>query len=55
MGRIGQSVVPILEVKSVWGTDAPTRIAYMDYPRVITLCERLAGQDAKLPLFLFLF
>ena len=22
--------MPILEEKSVWGTDAPTRIAYMD-------------------------
>ncbi|KAJ6346273.1 hypothetical protein OIU78_008832 [Salix suchowensis] len=77
-GLIGQYAVPILEDKSVWGTDAPTRIAYMDTqdiarltlialrnekingklltfagPRawttqeVITLCERLAGQDAK--------
>ncbi|XP_010242860.1 PREDICTED: uncharacterized protein ycf39 isoform X2 [Nelumbo nucifera] len=75
---IGQYAVPILEEKSVWGTDAPTRIAYMDTqdiarltfialrnekinkrlltfagPRawttqeVITLCERLAGQDAN--------
>ncbi|KAK7277434.1 hypothetical protein RIF29_18586 [Crotalaria pallida] len=80
-GLIGQYAVPILEEKSVWGTDAPTRIAYMDTqdiarltfialrndsiiknkhklltfagPRawttqeVITLCERLAGQDAN--------
>ncbi|KAJ0010566.1 hypothetical protein Pint_34136 [Pistacia integerrima] len=77
-GLIGQYVVPILEEKSVWGTDAQTRIAYMDTqdiarltfialrnenisgkiltfagPRawttqeVITLCERLAGQDAN--------
>ncbi|KVI04033.1 NAD(P)-binding domain-containing protein [Cynara cardunculus var. scolymus] len=77
-GLIGQYAVPILEEKSVWGTDAPTRIAYMDTqdiarltfiairsekvdgklltfagPRawttqeVITLCERLAGQDAS--------
>ncbi|KAK9164673.1 hypothetical protein Syun_005575 [Stephania yunnanensis] len=81
-GLIGQYAVPILEDKSVWGTDAPTRIAYMDTqarisfssrltfialrnekinkklltfagPRawttqeVITLCERLAGQDAN--------
>ncbi|KAL3580875.1 hypothetical protein D5086_018710 [Populus alba] len=34
----------ILEEKSV--SDAPTRIAYMD-TQVITLCERLAGQDAN--------
>ncbi|KAK9176378.1 hypothetical protein WN944_028395 [Citrus x changshan-huyou] len=78
VGLIGQYAVPILEEKSVWGTDAPTRIAYMDTqdiarltfvalrnekingrtltfsgPRawttqeVITLCERLAGQDAN--------
>ncbi|KAL9417416.1 hypothetical protein AB3S75_040406 [Citrus x aurantiifolia] len=77
-GLIGQYAVPVLEEKSVWGTDAPTRIAYMDTqdiarltfialrnekingriltfagPRawttqeVITLCERLAGQDAN--------
>eukprot|EP00897_Mesotaenium_endlicherianum_P004096 jgi/Mesen1/3714/ME000202S02803 len=75
---IGQYAVPILEEKSVWGTDAPTRVAYLDTqdvarmtmaalrndkldgktitlagPRawttqeVIALCERLAGQDAK--------
>eukprot|EP00271_Cylindrocystis_brebissonii_P017238 TRINITY_DN43_c0_g1_i1.p1 TRINITY_DN43_c0_g1~~TRINITY_DN43_c0_g1_i1.p1 ORF type:complete len:444 (-),score=90.69 TRINITY_DN43_c0_g1_i1:408-1739(-) len=75
---IGQYAVPILEDKSVWGTDAPTRVAYMDSqdvakmtlaalrseqtsrstitlagPRawtsqeIIALCERLAGQDAK--------
>ena len=73
-----QSWVSILEEKSVWGTDAPTKIAYMDTqdiarltfialrndningklltfadPRawttqeVITLCERLAGQDSN--------
>lgn len=29
-GIIGQYAVPILEDKSVWGTDAPTRVAYMD-------------------------
>uniref|UniRef100_A0A0C9RQ01 TSA: Wollemia nobilis Ref_Wollemi_Transcript_4234_1550 transcribed RNA sequence n=1 Tax=Wollemia nobilis TaxID=56998 RepID=A0A0C9RQ01_9CONI len=77
-GLIGQYAVPILEDKAVWGTDAPTRIAYMDTqdiarmtftalrnektnktfltfagPRawtsaeVISLCERLAGQDAR--------
>lgn len=77
-GLIGQYAVPVLEDKPVWGTDAPTRIAYMDTqdvarltmaalrnekaekktvtlagPRawttqeVISLCERLAGQDAK--------
>eukprot|EP00270_Netrium_digitus_P000120 TRINITY_DN1013_c0_g1_i6.p1 TRINITY_DN1013_c0_g1~~TRINITY_DN1013_c0_g1_i6.p1 ORF type:complete len:427 (+),score=101.28 TRINITY_DN1013_c0_g1_i6:51-1283(+) len=75
---IGQYAVPILEEQPVWGTDAQTRIAYMDTqdiakltmaalrnektigstltlagPRawttqeVISLCERLAGQDAK--------
>ncbi|CAI5487688.1 unnamed protein product, partial [Closterium sp. Naga37s-1] len=75
---IGQYAVPILEEQSVWGTDATTRIAYIDSqdvarmtmaalrnektyrktitlagPRawttqeVIALCERLAGQDAK--------
>ena len=27
---IGQYAVPILEDKSVWGTDAPTRVAYLD-------------------------
>ncbi|EFJ09856.1 hypothetical protein SELMODRAFT_235693 [Selaginella moellendorffii] len=77
-GLIGQYAVPVLEDQAVWGTDAPTRIAYMDTqdvarltlmalrnkkadrkmltfagPRawttqeVISLCERLAGQDAK--------
>lgn len=77
-GLIGQYAVPILEEKAVWGTDAPTRVAYMDTqdiarmtlatirtektdksfltfagPRawttaeVISLCERLAGQDAN--------
>eukprot|EP00475_Leptophrys_vorax_P019729 TRINITY_DN27038_c0_g1_i1.p1 TRINITY_DN27038_c0_g1~~TRINITY_DN27038_c0_g1_i1.p1 ORF type:complete len:233 (-),score=23.38 TRINITY_DN27038_c0_g1_i1:211-867(-) len=75
---IGQYAVPILEEQSVWGTDATTRIAYLDSqdvarmtmaalrnektyrttftlagPRawttqeVIALCERYAGQDAK--------
>lgn len=29
-GLIGQYAVPVLEDKSVWGTDAPTRVAYMD-------------------------
>lgn len=29
-GLIGQYAVPVLEDKPVWGTDAPTRIAYMD-------------------------
>ncbi|KAF3949269.1 hypothetical protein CMV_024844 [Castanea mollissima] len=82
-GLIGQYAVPILEEKSVWGTDAATRIAYMDTqdiarltfialrneeingkfltfagPRawttqeVITLCERLAGQDANVTIVL---
>eukprot|EP00249_Psilotum_nudum_P013777 c24506_g1_i1 orf=341-1600(+) len=77
-GLIGQYAVPVLEDKAVWGTDAPTCVAYMDTqdiarltltalrnkkadrkvltfagPRawttqeVISLCERLAGQDAK--------
>ncbi|KAJ7570592.1 hypothetical protein O6H91_01G127600 [Diphasiastrum complanatum] len=76
--------VPVLEGKAVWGTDAPTRIAYMDTqdiarltmmalrrkdverksltfagPRawttqeVISLCERLAGQDAKVTIVPF--
>ncbi|KAF8405522.1 hypothetical protein HHK36_010429 [Tetracentron sinense] len=77
-GLIGQYAVPILEEKSVWGTDAPTRIAHLDSKditrltfialrnekidrklltstgpwawttqEVITLCKRLAGQDAN--------
>ncbi|KAF5198024.1 NAD(P)-binding Rossmann-fold superfamily protein, partial [Thalictrum thalictroides] len=81
-GLIRQYAVPILEEKSVWGTDAPTLIACMDTQdiarltlialcnekiaktlmtfagsrawttEVITLWERLAGQDANIQLFL---
>ncbi|KAJ0077373.1 hypothetical protein Patl1_35664 [Pistacia atlantica] len=79
-GLIGQYAVPILEEKSVWGTDAPNSNCIYGHPgfdiarltfialrnenisgkiltfagprawttqEVITLCERLSGQDAN--------
>lgn len=45
-GLIGQYAVPILEEKSVWGTDAPTRVAYMD-TQVSKLLE-IHGSNSKL-------
>ncbi|KAK3421137.1 hypothetical protein EUGRSUZ_G01834 [Eucalyptus grandis] len=53
-GLIGQYAVPILEEKSVWGTDAPTRIAYMDtqdIARLTFIALRKENANGKLLTF----
>ena len=42
---IGQYAVPILEDKSVWGTDAPTRVAYLDSQDVAKMTLAVLRSD----------